>query len=185
MRAGSRSAPGPTTGADRSVVTVTSGWSARHSREEALDLGALHRGREVRVRAEGRVLGQRDRVVGPGAVDGGARDAHDPPGTHRRGGVEHVPGALDVDPRHQPDVGHGVDDAGEVHDHVDALEQRFELRAGDVDAGELDVARPPIRFADVEAEDPIDVRMGGEHGEEWRPTRPEAPVTATECTPIH
>ena len=64
------------------------------------------------------------------------------------------------------DVGHRVDDAGEVHDHVDALEQRFELGPGDVDAGELDVARPPIRLAHVESEDPIDVRMGGEHGEE-------------------
>ena len=141
--------------------------------EEALDLGALHRGREVRIRAEGRVLRQRDRVVGPGAVDGGARDAHDPARAHRRRGVEHVPGALDVDPRHQPDVGHRVDHAGEVHHHVDALEERFELGPGDVDPGELDVARPPIRLAHVESEDPIDVRMGGEQrgGDGARPDR--------------
>ena len=31
MRAGRRSAPGPTTGAERNVVTVTSGWLPRHS----------------------------------------------------------------------------------------------------------------------------------------------------------
>ena len=87
-------------------------------------------------------------------------------GADRRGGVEHVPGALDVDPRHERDVGHGVDDAGEVHDDVDALEQRFQLGAGDVDPGEFDRARAPFGLAHVEPEDAIDVGMGGEDGEE-------------------
>ena len=75
-------------------------------------------------------------------------------------------GALDVDPRHERDVGHGVDDTGEVHDHVDALEQRLQLGAGDVDPGELDRAGTPFGLAHVEAEDAIDVGMGGEHGKE-------------------
>ena len=72
-------------------------------------------------------------LFGPRAVDGGARDAHDPLRADRRGGVEHVTGALDVDPRHQRRRRARVDDTGEVHDHVDALEQRLELGAGDVD----------------------------------------------------
>ena len=75
-------------------------------------------------------------------------------------------GALDVDPRHQRDVGHGVDDTREVHDDVDALEQRFQLGAGDVDPGEFDRARAPFGLAHVETEDAIDVGMGGEDGEE-------------------
>ena len=105
-------------------------------------------------------------LFGPRAVDGGAGDAHDAPGADRRGGVEHVARALDVDPRHERDVGHRVDDTGEVHDDVDALEQRLQLGAGDVDAGEFDRARAPFGLAHVESEHPIDVGMGGEHREE-------------------
>ena len=131
--------------------------------EEPLHLGGLHRGREVGVGTQRGVLGERDRVVGPRAVDGGAGDAHDPAGADRRGGVEHVTRALDVDPRHERDVGHGVDDAGEVHDDVDALEQRLQLGAGDVDPGEFDRARAPFGLAHVEAED-RDRRRDGRRG---------------------
>ena len=75
-------------------------------------------------------------------------------------------GALDVDPRHERDVGHRVDHTGEVHDDVDALEQWLQLGAGDVDAGEFHRPRAPFRLAHVESEHPIDVGMGGEHREE-------------------
>ena len=62
--------------------------------------------------------------------------------------------------------GIGIDHAGEVHDHVDALEQRLELGAGDVDPGEFDRAGAPLGLAHVEAEDAFDVGMRGEDREE-------------------
>ena len=172
MRAGRRSAPGPTTGAARSVVTVTtSGWSRCHSREQALDLGALHRGRELRVRAQGDVLGQRDRVVRPMRRtrwrSTRARSACAPTAAAASSTCR-VP--LDVDPRHQRLVGDRVDDAGEVHDHVDALEQRRELGSRRCRRGGTRRSRGRrSRLAHVESDDPIDVGMVGEHGEERLP----------------
>ena len=50
-RDGSRSAPAPSTGAERRVVTVTAGCSLAPLGEQALDLGGVHGGREARVRA--------------------------------------------------------------------------------------------------------------------------------------
>ncbi len=77
--------------------------------------------------------------------------------------------ALDVDPGHEPDVGNGVDDTSEVHDDVDALEQRLQLGAGDVDAGELDYTRAALGLADVESEHALDVGVRGEHRQQRTP----------------
>ena len=111
-------------------------------------------------------------LFGPRAVHGGARDAHDPAGADRGRGVEHVARALDVDPRHERDVGHRVDDTGEVHDHVDALEQRLQLGAGDVDPVRIrPMRRTPFGLAHVEPEHAIDVGMRGEHGQQMTARR--------------
>jgi hypothetical protein len=74
--------------------------------------------------------------------------------------------AFDVDARHQRDVGYGVDHSREVDDHVDPLEQRLQLGAGDVDPLELHRARASFRLAHVEAEDALDVGMRGQHGQQ-------------------
>ena len=180
MRAGRRSAPGPTTGADRSVVTVTLGVARRATRRA----GARPRRPAPRARSAGSGAAARPRSAGPGcwptrrrrwrsrcARSGVAPTAAAASSTWR------VPSTLTR--AISADVGDGVDDAGEVHDHVDALEQRLELGAGDVDPGELDVARAPIRLAHVESEHRDrrrDVRRAP--GGAGCPTRPDAPVTA-------
>ena len=75
--------------------------------------------------------------------------------------------------------GDRVDDAGEVHDHVDALEQRLQLGAGDVDAVEFEraavAARARARRGRARGRRRDARRARGADG---CPTRPAAPVTA-------
>ena len=58
----------------------------------ALELRLLRRRDHARVRSERRVLGERHRVVRPGAVDDGAREQHDVLGADGRRGVEDTAG---------------------------------------------------------------------------------------------
>ncbi len=86
--------------------------------------------------------------------------------SRRRGGVEHPARAFDIDACHQPLVGDGIDDPGEVHDDIDSLEQRSKLGTRDIDALEFRVVRQAFRFANVEAEHSFDQRMLGQHGKQ-------------------
>ena len=124
-------------------------------------------------------------LFGPRAVHGGARHAHDPLGAHCGGRVEHLARALDVHARHQRLVGDRIDDAGEVHDHVDALEQRL---PGACPRCRRGGTREPGRrrgLPHVEPDDPRHVGMVGQYlAASGCPTRPAAPVTAIEDTSI-
>ena len=143
--------------------------------EQPLDLGTLDGGREVRVGAQWRVLGERDRVARPRAVHRRARDAHDAVHADRARGREDPARPLDVDARHERLVGDGVDDAGEVDNGVDALEDGLQVRAGDVDPVEFERAAAPLRLADVERDDARDVGMVGEPWEQPLPDEARRP----------
>jgi hypothetical protein len=123
--------------------------------------------REAGVGPQRGVLGEGDRVVGPGAVDGGAGDEDDLVDAGRGGGLQHPSGAADVDPGHQVLVRDGVVDPGQVDEDVGALEQRRQVGAGHVDEVELEAAGPEARFPYVEAHQPVDggrPRQAAEHG---------------------
>ena len=184
MRPGSRSAPGPTTVAERKVVTTTSGPVGTPRGQQPLDLRALHRGRE-RVRPQWCVLGERDRVVRPRAVDGRARHPHDLPHADVGRGREHPPRALDVHPCHERLVGDRIDDAREVHHHVDALEHRPEVGAGDVDPVECDLRRRRAGSRTSSATTCSTCGSSASSGSNRCPTSPDAPVTAMTGTFIH
>jgi hypothetical protein len=118
--------------------------------------------REAGVGAERGVLVERDRVVGPGSVHGGARDEDDLADAGRGGGLQRPSGTTDVDPGHEVLIGDGVVDAGEVDEDIGALEQRPQIRTGHVDEVELQLAGSEARLPHVEADHPPDGRRPGE-----------------------
>jgi hypothetical protein len=93
---------------------------------EPFALGLLCREREPGVRPEGRVLGEGNRVVRPGAVDRRGRRHDDC--AHRR-----ASGGVEDGPEHRR--------AREVHDDVDVLERLLRRRRHGV---ELDHGRPAL-----------------------------------------
>ena len=78
-------------------------------------------------------------------------------------------------PRHHRLVGDGVDDRGEVHEHVDPLEHGLELRTGDVDQVELERPRTAARLADVEPDDAGDAGLLRQAGDECLAHEPRHP----------
>ena len=124
--------------------------------EPALVLRVVQRGEETRVRAQRGILGDRDRVVGPRAVDRRARDLHDPSRADGRGGFEHLAGPLHVDVREQRTVVPPGVDAREMDDRLDPVEHGGEVARGDVDAVELEAPHPARRLVHVEADHPLD-----------------------------
>ena len=173
-------APAPSTGAARRVVIVTAGWSCCHSASSRSTSAACTAALKPGLGRSGASSVSGSGLVGPRAVRRGGREADDLAHADRGRGVEHAPRALDVDARHQRLVGDRVDDRREVHEHVDALEQRLQVVAGDVDPVQLEAAetgaaararrgrrsgRCPVRPPDA--------------GSRRCPRKPATPVTAT------
>ena len=177
-------APAPSTGAARSVVIVTAGMVVLPLGEQPLDLGRVHRGVEARVRAQRRVLGERQRVRRPRAVRRGRREPDDLAHADRRGGVEHAPRPVDVHARHQRLVVDRVDDRGEVHQHVDPFEQRLQVVTGDVHPVQLEVRRAPraARARRGRRSGRCPARLPNA-GSKRCPRKPATPVTATVRVP--
>ena len=114
--------------AGRKIATAASLWSSAQSVTSRSTCGLVHRVRELGVRAQRRVLGQRHRVVRPRAVHGRARHHDDLLDTRRAGRVEQPAGRLDVDPRRFGLVDLGPRREGEVHQRVGRLQQRAARR---------------------------------------------------------
>ena len=147
-------------GAARNVVIVTAGWSCCHSREESLHLRRVHCGIETRVGRKGAssVSGTGFVAQAPYAAVVERRMILRTPTATGRVGAGARP--LDVHTRHQWLVGDRIDDCREVHEHVRTLQQRLQVVTGDVHAVQLEVWGAPGGFAQVEADDAIDVGFG-------------------------
>lgn len=92
-----------------------------------LDLGFEDGEAQFGVGPDRSVLGQRHGVVGPGPVDQRTRQDDHGPNPGRAGRVEQPPGSLDIDLGRAGAVEIGAERRSQVHDDVDALEQRLEL----------------------------------------------------------
>ena len=103
------------------------GMRSRPVGEEALDLRLLGRVRERRVGAEGRLFGERHRVVGPRAVHHRARHEHERPDSHRAGGVEQPAGAREVDPGQELLVARRSEHPRQMDDGVGAGDHRCQI----------------------------------------------------------
>ena len=76
---------------------------------------------------------------------------------------------MDVDGLERGRVTRRLDQPGEVHDGVGALEEVGERRARDVRGEGLRLRRVPVRRAPGEPDDLGDVRVGGERRHDARP----------------
>ena len=92
----------------------------RRAARQLLDLQQVPGHAAVRVRGERHVLGQRDRVVGPGAVDHRAGHQHHAPDPPGRGRGEHGLRPAHVEGPARPGVGVGRQVVVGVHHDVDA-----------------------------------------------------------------
>ncbi len=128
MRAGRRSAPGPTTGADRNVVTVTPGCSARQSARRRSTSAPCTAGEKWGLGRNGAVSVSGTGLFGhaPYTVALEIRTTRRTPTDAAASSTWRVPPTLT--PRHELDVGHRVDDTGKVHHDVDALEHAAATR---------------------------------------------------------
>ena len=128
--------------------------------EQTLDFGCVGRRTEPRVRAQRRILGQRHRIRRPGAVHRRGRHPDDGADSHRRRRVQQPPCPFDVRARHRAVVRDRIEHPREMHDRLDALDQRLDLAAGDVNEMVFETRCTALRITHVQAHDPLDAGPG-------------------------
>ncbi len=124
--------------------------------DEPLDLGLVHRVRELGVRAQRRVLGEWDRIVRPRPVDRRARDDDDLLDARAARRVEQATRRVDVDARGLGLVDLGTRREREVHERVGRLQQRGGIGEGQVEAALLGLRESGTQLGDVDRDDPRD-----------------------------
>ena len=161
-RDGSRSAPGPSTGAVRSVVTTAPGCASRHSPSRRSASAAWIAGEKPGFGRSGASSVSGTGFVGPRAVDRRARHPDDLADATAAAASSTRPGAVDIDPGHQRLVGHGIDHRREVHEHVGPGQHGARGRCRAMSTRRTSTPRTRRRgLADVEGDDPANRQPGG------------------------